>query len=92
MEKSWIKGMDVSSLLEVERCGGRFFDQGKQKDALEILKSYGMNMVRLRLWNDPHTEDGRSYGAGGNDLETTLTLAKRAKKNGDWLASGFSLQ
>lgn len=86
MEKSWIKGMDVSSLLEVESCGGRFFDQGKQKDALEILKSYGMNMVRLRLWNDPHTEDGRPYGAGGNDLETTLTLAKRAKKMGiGWL-------
>lgn len=80
--ENWIKGMDVSTLLEVERCGGTFFDHGKSGDALEILKHYGANMVRLRLWNDPFDEDGNSYGAGGNDIETTLVLAKRAKKLG----------
>jgi len=55
--------MDLSSLLEVERCGGRFYDQGKRKDAMDILKSYGMNLVRLRLWNDPFAKSGASYGA-----------------------------
>ncbi|MCM1127560.1 MAG: glycosyl hydrolase 53 family protein [Lachnospiraceae bacterium] len=82
MMDSWIKGMDVSSLMEVEKCGGRFYDHGKSGDAMKILKDYGMNMVRLRLWNDPFAEDGSPYGAGGNDLETTLALAKRAKKMG----------
>lgn len=78
----WIKGMDLSTLMEVERCGGRFYDRGVCRDAMDILKGYGMNMVRLRLWNDPFTEDGKSYGAGGNDIETTLSLAKRAQKMG----------
>ncbi|HCT92612.1 MAG TPA: glycosyl hydrolase [Lachnospiraceae bacterium] len=80
--KQWIKGMDLSSLLEVERCGGRFYDNGVRGDAMDILKGYGMNMVRLRLWNDPFAEDGSSYGAGGGDMETTLTLAGRAKEKG----------
>lgn len=78
-----IKGMDVSSLAEVERCGGRFYDQGQEKDLMEILKSYGTNYVRLRLWNDPYAEDGRPYGAGCSDFQTTLHLARRA------LAKGF---
>lgn len=82
----WIKAMDVSSLLEVERAGGRFYDHGIEGDAMDILKSYGMNLVRLRLWNDPYTEDGVSYGGGGCDLNTVLELAKRAKDKGiGWL-------
>ncbi|MDO4323182.1 MAG: glycosyl hydrolase 53 family protein [Lachnospiraceae bacterium] len=80
--RDWMKGMDVSTLLEVERCGGRFYDHGTPGNAMDILKKYGMNMVRLRLWNHPCSEDGRPYGAGGCDLDTVLTLAKRAKKRG----------
>lgn len=82
----FIRGMDLSTLLEVEHCGGRFYDHGAADGAMDILKRYGMNMVRLRLWNDPFDEHGNSYGAGGNDIETTLTLAKRAKSKGiGWL-------
>lgn len=84
--REWITGMDLSSLDEVERCGGSFFDHGKKSDAMEILKSYGMNMVRLRVWNDPYDESGKPYGAGSNDLETTLRIAARAKALGvSWL-------
>ncbi|MDO4339699.1 MAG: glycosyl hydrolase 53 family protein [Eubacteriales bacterium] len=78
----WIRGMDLSSLLEVERCGGRFYDHGSSGDAMDILKTYGMNMIRLRLWNHPFAEDGSSFGAGGNDIETTLALANRAREKG----------
>lgn len=74
--------MDLSSMLEVERAGGRFYDNGIEGDAIDILKTYGMNLVRLRLWNDPYTEDGVSYGGGGNDIETALALAKRAAERG----------
>lgn len=82
----WITGMDLSTLQEVERCGGRFYDHDVQKDAMEILRSYGMNMVRLRLWNDPFDADGNPYGAGGNDIETVLALAKRgAARGAGWL-------
>lgn len=82
----WIKGMDLSSLLEVEECGGRFSDKGVPGDAMEILKRYGMNLVRLRLWNNPYTPEGEPYGAGTNDLVRTITLARRAQKLGlDWM-------
>ncbi|MBO4912561.1 MAG: glycosyl hydrolase 53 family protein [Butyrivibrio sp.] len=78
----FIKGMDVSTLLEEEACGARYFDNGVEGDALEILKKYGTNYVRLRLWNDPYDEQGRPYGAGTNDLEKTIILSKRAKSLG----------
>lgn len=78
----FLKGMDLSSLKEVEQLGGKFYDHGVQKDVLDILKSYGVNAVRLRLWNDPYTEKGEPYGAGTNDLPTTIELAKRALDKG----------
>ena len=74
-----IKGMDVSTLIEEEACGAVYFDGGVQGDALGILKKYGTNYVRLRLWNNPYDENGEPYGAGTNDLEKTIALAKRAK-------------
>jgi len=82
----FIKGFDVSTLFEVENCGGRFYDKGVEKDALEILKSYGGNYIRIRVWNDPYSEDGKPYGAGNCDIENMVMLAKRVKKLGfDWL-------
>lgn len=83
----FIKGMDISTLIEQEACGAHYYDNGKEGGLLEILKSYGANYVRLRLWNDPYAEDGTPYGAGTNDLEKTLTMAKRALK----LGMGFLL-
>ena len=76
------KGMDLSTVLEVERLGGKFYDHGEEKDVFDILQSYGVNAVRLRLWNDPYTEEGVPYGAGSNDLPVTIELTKRAKAHG----------
>lgn len=78
----FLKGMDISTLKEVESLGGRFFDKGQEKDVLDILQSYDVNAVRLRLWNDPYTESGEPYGAGTNDLPTTIELTKRALAKG----------
>lgn len=76
------KGMDLSTIKEVETLGGKFYDHGEEKDVFVILKSYGTNAVRLRLWNDPYGEDGTPYGAGTNDLTTVIELTKRAKAHG----------
>lgn len=82
----FIKGVDVSSLLEVESCGGVFRDNGEELDAMGILKRYGINWVRLRLWNDPYSEQGESYGGGTCDLAAVLALAQRARRLGmKWL-------
>ncbi|MBS2781848.1 glycoside hydrolase family 53 protein [Aeromonas salmonicida] len=79
----FIKGADVSMLAEVEKHGGKFFDEhGNQQDAMAILKENGFNYIRLRLWVDPKDADGKPYGGGNNDLATTIELAKRAKANG----------
>ena len=78
----YIKGMDISSLDEIERLGAKFYDNGEEQELIEILKKYDTNYIRLRLWNDPKTEDGRPYGAGNTDYETTLRMAKRVKAAG----------
>lgn len=82
MLTDFIKGADLSSLYEVEKCGGKFYDNGAELGAMEILNRHGTNLVRLRLWNDPKDENGKSYGAGGNDTEVVSSLARRAKKLG----------
>ena len=79
----FIKGADVSMLAEVEKHGGKFFDEhGNPQDAMAILKENGFNYIRLRLWVEPKDADGKPYGGGNNDLATTIALAKRAKANG----------
>ena len=80
--RSFIKGMDISSLHELEQLGAKYYKDGQEKDLLEILKEYGANAVRLRVWNDPYSESGVPYGAGTSDLQTTIGLAKRALEKG----------
>ena len=76
----FIKGADISTLIDMEKSGFVFKDeQGNPKDCLQILKDNGVNYIRLRLWNDPKDENGNYYGAGNNDLATDIAIAKRAK-------------
>ena len=82
MGKLSVRGMDISSMDEVVRCGGKFYDRGKEKNLLEILRSYGVNYIRLRLWHNPYGETGKPYGAGGNDLTATVRMAEKIKAAG----------
>ncbi len=79
LDDDFIFGVDLSSIIEVENAGGKFYDEdGNETDIFELLADYGVNYVRIRLWNDPYDEDGNSFGGGGNDLETDIEIAKRA--------------
>ncbi|EQC2549212.1 glycoside hydrolase family 53 protein [Enterobacter sichuanensis] len=83
MPADFIKGADISTLLEAEQHGAKFYNQnGQQQDAIAILKANGVNTVRLRLWVDPQDADGSTYGGGSNNLENTIALAKRVKAQG----------
>ncbi|MEB5959002.1 arabinogalactan endo-beta-1,4-galactanase [Enterobacter sichuanensis] len=83
MPADFIKGADISTLLEAEQHGAKFYNQnGQQQDAIAILKANGVNTVRLRLWVDPQDADGNTYGGGSNNLENTIALAKRVKAQG----------
>ena len=78
----FVKGMDLSTLLELERCGAKYYDNGEERDLLAIMKSYDVDTMRIRLWNVPWSETGESYGAGENDLKTSLEIAKRVTAAG----------
>lgn len=55
---------------------------GQKKNLFEILRNNGVNSLRLRVWNDPYTADGESYGGGHNDIETNIWITNQAKKFG----------
>ncbi len=77
-----IKGIDLSTLPQVEAGGGKFYDfDGVQRDLFDLLQENGVNWVRLRIWNDPKN------GICGR--EATQALAKRAKKAGMGLLLDF---
>jgi len=91
----FMMGADMSMLDQLERNGGKFYDQsGQPQDALRIVKDNGVNWIRLRLWHTPVNdgdviEKGRTIsrrgdpvGGGNNDLATTIRLAQRSKALG----------
>ena len=80
--KKFVKGMDLSTLLELERCGARYYDKGQERDVLSIMKDYDVDTIRLRLWNDPKSESGEWYGAGNNDLSETIAIGKKVTEAG----------
>ncbi len=71
------KGMDLSFVPEFEERGMVIRDFDKTPvEAVELAARYGVNAVRLRLWNEPSNvpESG-----GYCDLAHTIAMAKRIK-------------
>lgn len=78
----FIKGMDVSMMKELEIYKANYYLNGHKKDLFTILKECGVDMIRLRIWQDPYDEEGKPYGGGMNDLFATMELAERTIKSG----------
>src|ERR1035437_1628667 len=50
----FVKGADISWVTQMESSGYKFYDStGAQKDCFTLLKSLGMNSIRLRVWVNP---------------------------------------
>lgn len=79
---SFIKGVDISILPEVEKLGGVYYQDGQEKDALEIFRDHGVNYVRMRVWLDPKDEQGVPYGGGQVTLDDAIAVGERAKALG----------
>ncbi len=45
----------------LEQLGAKYYSNGKQQDALKILKDNGANYVRLKLWVDPYDESDSEF-------------------------------
>lgn len=83
LNKDFIKGADVSSLISLEESGVVYYNEkGKEQDLLKTLSQAGLNYVRIRVWNDPYDQNGNGYGGGNCDLDTAVKIGKRATKYG----------
>ena len=70
-----IKGADVSWLTQMEQSGYKFYNAaGVSMDCMELLKSLGINAIRLRVWVNP--------AGGWNGNADVVAKALRAKKLG----------
>jgi beta-galactosidase len=89
-------GADISFLPQIENGAGRFgqgrgkfFEDGQEVDALELLKHHGFNYIRLRIFVSPEHENGYSPGQGFCGLDSTLSMARRIKAAGMGLLLDF---
>lgn len=90
MNKSFIYGVDLGSLQSIEQKGATFKNERQEnEDILAILKRSGVQSIRLRLFVDPTSKEGKPYGGGDNTLDSTLNFAKRAQKAGFLLILDF---
>lgn len=78
-----VKGVDISSVISLEDSGVVFRDaSGNPQDIFLTLKESGVNYIRVRVWNDPKSSSGATYGGGANDIDTAVRIAQRCKKYG----------
>ena len=71
------KGADISWVTEMESKGHKFYNAaGKEMECTALMKEYGMNAIRLRVWVDPSKHDNWC------NKEDVLVKAKRAKALG----------
>ena len=82
LRSDFIRGMDISMLPEIEALGGKYYQDGTEKNLFEILKDNGVNYIRARLWVDPQSNNNEPYGGGNSDLSRSIELGKRAHENG----------
>lgn len=77
-----VGGADVSSLLDIEKAGGVFRDEGgKAGDEIQILRGHGCEIFRVRLFVKPNPLFSATGGAT-QDLATAVALGKRIKAAG----------
>jgi len=82
LRDNFIKGVDISMLPKLESLGAKYYQDGTEGDLVKILKDNGVNYVRARLWVDPQSVSGESFGGGDSDLQHSIELGKRAHENG----------
>jgi beta-galactosidase len=82
-------GADISFLPQIEARGSKYFENGEEIDAIELLKNHGFNYIRLRIFVNPENEEGYSPGQGFCGLNHTLEMAGRIKAAGMKLLLDF---
>jgi arabinogalactan endo-1,4-beta-galactosidase len=82
LDKDFLLGVDVSSILSLEASGVVFYDfDGNETDLFKLLSDAGCNTIRVRVWNDPYDSNGHGYGGGNNDVKAAAEIARRAAEH-----------
>ena len=90
LPKDFILGMDVSSVLALEKSGVTFKNRaGEERDLFSILAENGVNYIRVRVWNHPYDAQGRGFGGGNNDVAAAAEIGRRAAQYGMKLLVNF---
>ncbi len=84
-----ILGIDASTYLEELEHGAKYYDNGREIDPLDAFINNGVNYMRIRLWNDPKSQNGEPYLAGNCDIENYVKLGSLAKSKGYKLLLDF---
>ena len=70
-----VRGADISWLTQMEASGLKFYNSaGTAMDCIALMKSLGMDAIRLRVWVDP--------AGGWNSNADVVAKAKRVKQLG----------
>ena len=78
-DSKFAKGADISWTPQMEATGYEFYNEkGEKDDVLKILKSKGMDAIRLRVFVNPNDDKG----SGHCSKEETVAFAKRLKSLG----------
>ncbi len=79
LNDDFIFGCDMSTLIAQENSGVIYYNEkGEEQDVLKTLADDGVNMIRVRVWNDPYDENGNGYGGGNCDTDNAIAIGKRA--------------
>lgn len=79
LDRDFMFGCDLSSLIAQENSGVVFYNEkGDIQDPVKTLADNGVNMVRVRVWNNPYDENGNGYGGGNCDTDNAIAIGKRA--------------
>ncbi|MGW4114674.1 glycosyl hydrolase 53 family protein [Actinosynnema sp. NPDC004786] len=83
LPEDFVNGVDVSSVIALERSGVVFRDAARQPaDLFAVLAGAGITDVRVRVWNDPYDAAGNGYGGGTVDVARAVEIGARATRAG----------
>lgn len=84
-----ILGIDASTYLEELEHGAVYLDGTIPMEPLDAFHRNGVDYLRIRVWNDPHSPEGEAYLAGTCDIDHYIRLATLAKQKGYRLLLDF---
>lgn len=75
-------GIDCSTYFEILNKTKGYHKDGKVVDPLKEFRKNNVKYFRIRLWNDPYSENGDAYCGGTCDLANFIKLSKLAMSYG----------